>query len=191
MSPLTIALAGLGSRGKDAYAQALAGDAEWPGLWPSPIRTGQGPGGGPAIRGSGGALLLQRRGHAGPAEAGRRADPVHPGPQHVPRPFPALYRGYDISWRSPFPRSGPVQGDFVRGPSNGAEGGRLPCAALRALYRKIKEVLDSGVLGRLMSIQAIENVGYWHQAHSFVRGNWRRSDETPPCSCRNAAMTWT
>src|SRR5690606_7142601 len=47
-------------------------------------------------------------------------------------------------------------------------------------FRKLKELVDSGVIGKIMTIQWTENVGYWHQAHSFVRGNWRRSDETSP-----------
>ena len=39
--------------------------------------------------------------------------------------------------------------------------------------RKLKEVLASGVIGDIVSVQHVEPVGYWHQAHSFVRGNWR------------------
>ena len=31
-----------------------------------------------------------------------------------------------------------------------------------------------------MSVQALESVLYWHQAHSFVRGNWNNSEVTSP-----------
>lgn len=52
------------------------------------------------------------------------------------------------------------------------------CHVLRytAFYQKIKELMDSGILGEIQSIQALEKVCYWHQAHSFVRGNWRNED---------------
>ena len=35
---------------------------------------------------------------------------------------------------------------------------------------KLKELLESGVIGEIISVQHLEPVGYWHQAHSFVRG---------------------
>lgn len=47
-------------------------------------------------------------------------------------------------------------------------------------FNKIKDVIDSGEIGRLISIQHSENIGYYHMAHSFVRGNWRNSIETSP-----------
>ncbi|RLV10349.1 oxidoreductase [Streptomyces griseocarneus] len=40
----------------------------------------------------------------------------------------------------------------------------------------LKAVVDSGRLGDIVSVQHLEPVGFWHQAHSFVRGNWRRAD---------------
>ncbi len=43
--------------------------------------------------------------------------------------------------------------------------------------RAVKEVVDSGVLGDIVSVQHLEPVGFWHQAHSYVRGNWRNEDE--------------
>ncbi|MDE7016969.1 MAG: Gfo/Idh/MocA family oxidoreductase [Lachnospiraceae bacterium] len=56
------------------------------------------------------------------------------------------------------------------------------CHVLRysPFFTKIKEMLDSGAIGELVSIQHMECVAFWHQAHSFVRGNWRNSDESSP-----------
>lgn len=58
----------------------------------------------------------------------------------------------------------------------------LVCHVLRyaPAFLKVAELIDDGKIGRLVAINAIEQVTYWHQAHSFVRGNWRRSDETSP-----------
>lgn len=44
--------------------------------------------------------------------------------------------------------------------------------------QKLKSLLDSGVIGDIVSMQHLEPVGYWHQAHSFVRGNWRNEAES-------------
>ncbi|MEZ4631260.1 MAG: Gfo/Idh/MocA family oxidoreductase [Deinococcales bacterium] len=41
--------------------------------------------------------------------------------------------------------------------------------------QKLKQLLDDGAVGEIVSVQHLEPLGYWHQAHSFVRGNWRNS----------------
>jgi predicted dehydrogenase len=49
-----------------------------------------------------------------------------------------------------------------------------------AYTERVKSLLDSGAIGDVVSIDHLEPVGWWHQAHSFVRGNWRREDESNP-----------
>ena len=59
-------------------------------------------------------------------------------------------------------------------------------------YRALKKILDEQAIGRVTSIQWNENVGVLHQSHSFVRGNWRNSQESSPMilqkSCHDMDM---
>lgn len=54
------------------------------------------------------------------------------------------------------------------------------CTVLRytGLFKAIKDTIDSGKLGRVMSINHEECVGNIHQTHSFVRGNWGNSEKS-------------
>ena len=56
------------------------------------------------------------------------------------------------------------------------------CHVLRysPFFIRLKEILDSGRLGKIVAIDHTENVGNFHMAHSFVRGNWRNSDLSSP-----------
>lgn len=56
------------------------------------------------------------------------------------------------------------------------------CHVLRyaPFFQELKRLLDEGRIGRLMSIQHNENVGYWHQAHSYVRGYFNNSESSSP-----------
>lgn len=58
----------------------------------------------------------------------------------------------------------------------------MVCHVLRysKFYRKIKEIIDNGTLGQIVTIRHSENVAYWHYIHSYVRGLWRREDQTSP-----------
>lgn len=43
-------------------------------------------------------------------------------------------------------------------------------------FQMIHEVVASGRLGQIMNYAHRENVAYFHMAHAYVRGTWRRSD---------------
>ncbi len=56
------------------------------------------------------------------------------------------------------------------------------CHVLRyaPFFNWIKEELSQGKLGKIVTMEVTENVGYWHQAHSFVRGNWASAKKSTP-----------
>jgi predicted dehydrogenase len=44
--------------------------------------------------------------------------------------------------------------------------------------KELKRIVDAKLIGEVMTIQWTENVGYEHYVSSFVRGNWRNSQES-------------
>lgn len=52
------------------------------------------------------------------------------------------------------------------------------CHVLRfaPYFRELRRVVEGGVLGELATLRHFEPVNFWHFAHSYVRGNWRRED---------------
>ena len=44
--------------------------------------------------------------------------------------------------------------------------------------RALKKLVDAGAVGEVVSIHHLEPVGWWHQAHSYTRGNWRNEAES-------------
>ena len=58
----------------------------------------------------------------------------------------------------------------------------IVCHVLRytAFFSTLKEIIDSGELGKVVAIKHSENIGNYHMAHSFVRGNWRNTKLSSP-----------
>ena len=58
----------------------------------------------------------------------------------------------------------------------------IVCHVLRytAFYREVKRLVEAGVVGKVQSVEAMEQVGYYHYAHSFVRGNWHKQSDSSP-----------
>ncbi|MBR8535869.1 Gfo/Idh/MocA family oxidoreductase [Carboxylicivirga sediminis] len=56
------------------------------------------------------------------------------------------------------------------------------CHVLRytPYFRKMKQIIDSGEIGDIVSVQHLEPVQRIHMSHSFVRGNWGNSQKSTP-----------
>ena len=58
----------------------------------------------------------------------------------------------------------------------------LVCHVLRytPFYGKIKELIMSGTVGQVISVDQVEGIGNVHFSHSYVRGNWHSEAESTP-----------
>ena len=56
------------------------------------------------------------------------------------------------------------------------------CHVLRyaPFFTNIKKQLARGKYGKVVTLSLTENVAYWHDAHSYVRGNWRNDNFATP-----------
>ena len=115
---------------------------------------------------------------------------------HFGHVMQALDCGYDILLEKPISPD-PRECLAIEEKANALGKKITVCHVLRYtnFFSKLKEILESGELGKVIAINHSENVGNFHIAHSFVRGNWRRSDETSPIimqkSCHDMdILTW-
>lgn len=101
--------------------------------------------------------------------------------QHVGQGIPALEKGYDILLEKPI---SPELDECRKMLEAAAKSNSriIVCHVLRytAFYNKIRDIIREGGVGDVVSVTANENVAYWHQSHSFVRGNWGNSKVSSP-----------
>ncbi|MFQ7727025.1 MAG: Gfo/Idh/MocA family protein [Ruthenibacterium lactatiformans] len=101
--------------------------------------------------------------------------------QHVRHAVPALEKGYHLLLEKP------VSPDLqeclsLRGAAHKYQRIVAVAHVLRytQIFSTVKQLLDANAIGRLIHMDLIEKVAYWHFAHSYVRGNWRRAGEASP-----------
>jgi predicted dehydrogenase len=101
-----------------------------------------------------------------------------PDVEHVPPAISLSAKGYHLLVEKPL---APSEADCRRVVRAVREAGVLfaVCHVLRyrPYTRLLKRIVDEGRIGEVLNVQHLEPVGWWHHAHAFVRGNWRRSDQ--------------
>lgn len=93
----------------------------------------------------------------------------------------ALEMGYDILLEKPISPSERECRDILR---LAKSTGRIVavCHVLRyaPYFIRLREIIQSGVLGKVVSVQHLEPIHHVHMSHSYVRGNWHNSKATTP-----------
>ena len=100
---------------------------------------------------------------------------------HYTSTLAALEAGYDILLEKPMTNTLSKTVHLVQ---VAEKKGRVMqiCHVLRytPFFSILHEILSSGRLGDIITVEHRENVAYWHMAHSFVRGNWRNMAASSP-----------
>ncbi|WP_269686107.1 Gfo/Idh/MocA family protein [Flavobacterium lacustre] len=93
----------------------------------------------------------------------------------------ALAMGYDILLEKPI---APTEKECRKILALAKETNRVVavCHVLRysPYFIKLRELIQNGSIGELISVQHFEPIQHIHMSHSYVRGNWHNSTETTP-----------
>lgn len=100
---------------------------------------------------------------------------------HYESTLAALRGGYDVLLEKPI---APTKEQCVSLVREAESLGRVMqiCHVLRftAFFSALHNIVTSGRLGRIITVDHRENVSYWHMSHSFVRGAWRNAGLSSP-----------
>lgn len=104
-----------------------------------------------------------------------------PDPCHVRHCLAAFELGYDVMTEKPL-TDNREECEALLAAQKKYGGKALVCHVLRyaPAFLKAAEILNSGAIGQLVAIDALERVQFAHQAHSYVRGNWRNRKIAAP-----------
>lgn len=104
-----------------------------------------------------------------------------PDRYHHAQALKAIGRGWDILLEKPVAQSY-EQCLEIAGAAHrkGVKVGVCYVLRFMSLYRKVKELLESGTIGRVTGVSHQEYVGIDRMLHTFVRGYWNRADLSAP-----------
>ncbi|MHA1371340.1 MAG: Gfo/Idh/MocA family protein [Promethearchaeota archaeon] len=182
--PVTAVLIGAGSRGKDAYGQYAL-------LYPDRLKFIAVADTNPEK-----CRIFKEEHHLDDSmvsslweallneEKGKLADAAFictPDRHHHAPAMKALDLGYDIVLEKPI---SPTKEQCHALAKKADDTGRLVlvCHVLRytPFWKKVKEIIDSGRIGRVIHYEHSENVSYWHYGHSYVRGFYKNKGTSTP-----------
>ncbi len=100
---------------------------------------------------------------------------------HVPSTMAALERGYHVLLEKPMAQTPEECVRLVQAAERTRRMLQI-CHVLRftPFFSQLHEIVSSGRLGQIISVEHRENIVYWHMAHSFVRGHWRNRAGSSP-----------
>ena len=100
---------------------------------------------------------------------------------HTHPTLAALDAGYDILLEKPI---APTENECRQILKKAIQTNRIVgvCHVLRysPYFRELKEILDAGMIGDIISIHHMEPIEHIHMSHSYVRGKWKNSKDATP-----------
>ena len=100
---------------------------------------------------------------------------------HYGHVMQALDCGYDLLLEKPISPD-PRECLEIEAKANALGRKITVCHVLRYtnFFQSLKNIIDSGEIGKVVAVKHAENIGNFHMAHSFVRGNWRNDQLSSP-----------